>query len=418
MGGASTYGQGLQLVDWRGQPWQSYPSLLGNAHNAATKTGGPELSALCTQSIVGEEYVYDVVLLEFSEPTAALELLVKRLRQRFPNATLILIQLSSPAQFAYEDTDGDIVSWETWRLNRDYEAWNSVELETAIRQQDWFLVHTRTPEQEQILKKLVQDHQVQWYALADSNDSDGNVNANVDVNANSLNIKMDTQLFSESSNHHLDEQTIQYYKYTLTPYGHAKVAQDIHDLVDALQVPILQTDTDTRNIVGTWGSGDACQLWYETGHAPPQLKIKGFSKTFDKYAWQVPDKGGSLTVHNPFQGPRMVYLTYMTTSPASQPHKVYPKTTVQINGKPTVSLNPYHEDHLEHGHVTRTTAIGMVEPGTTSTIHLSSRETTLAAFRVVGVSIFPKEKQQFPIPTEFAFSPDPANVGRLYRHLW
>ena len=126
-------------------------------------------------------------------------------------------------------------------------------------------------------------------------------------------------------------------------------------------------------------------------------------------------------MHNPFPELRMVYLTYMATSPASQPHKVYPKTTVQINGKPTVvSLNPCHDldDHyLEHGHVTRTTAIGMVEPGITYTIRLSSLETTLAVVFVVVVSIFPKEKQQFRIPTEFTFSPDPAHFGRLYRHL-
>jgi hypothetical protein len=315
-----------------------------------------------------------------------------------------LVQIWSPIQLAYTSDNGTIVSWETWRMNRDDEAWNSPELETAIRQQDWFLVDRTTPEQKQIVKKLVQDHQVHLYALA---------------NAHSQ-IKMDTQLFSESSNNRrVDQEEIKYYKYNLTPYGHAAVAQGIRDLVDA--IPILQTDTDTRNIVGTWGSGDACQVWYETGHAPQQspLRIKKFSKTLDKYAWQVPkDKGGSLTLHNPFQEPRMVYLTYMTTSPASQPYKVYPKTTVQINGKPTVSLNPYHEDHSEHGHVTRTTAIGMVEPGTTSTIHLSSLETTLTAFRVVGVSIFPEEKQQFRIPTEFALSPDPANVGLLYRHLW
>ena len=69
---------------------------------------------------------------------------------------------------------------------------------------------------------------------------------------------MDTQLFSESLSNNLpvrgvDDKEIEYYKYTQTTYGHARVAQDIRYLVDALpQVPILQTDVDARNMVETW----------------------------------------------------------------------------------------------------------------------------------------------------------------------
>jgi hypothetical protein len=189
-----------------------------------------------------------------------------------------------------------------------------------------------------------------------------------------------------------------------------------------------------RDTLGSWGSGDSCQLWYETGQGLPDfrgLNFKSFSQSENKYALEVPLKGGSLSIKNPFDTNRMVYLTYMTTSVVpSHPHKIYPRTKVQLNHKNSVLLDPTHEDNDDDNaedddrhHVTRTTAIGSIRPNGITELRLDPMEQTLAPFRIVGVSLLAilatttTTGTHNKIATEFQLSPEPAHVGRLDRDL-
>ena len=127
----------------------------------------------------------------------------------------------------------------------------------------------------------------------------------------------------------------------------------------------------------------------------------------------------------------MLYLTYMTTSAASHPHKIYPKAQVTIvppkkkeassSGVITgVIVDPYHDDNSEERHVTRTTAIGLLPAGTSVQIKIQPLEETLAPFRVVGASILAKEKVSLKISAEYDLEPERLHMGRLYRelHVW
>ena len=407
LGGASTWGQGLSL-DRRQIARDAYPWLLSpTTHNAATRVGGPELSALCAQSIVGNEHVYDVILIEFSQHTQGLALLAQRIRQRFPVATIIFVQLWSPSSFAYktenqnedqnENQNGMIVPWDDWWMNfHESISLDSAEYKSRLRERDWFYVddvqHTT------VLQQSLERVNGLLYTLPRSEDPLTALESVAD-------------LFAESN---LDDLSNSPILYTLTSRGHDLVAQGIRDIVNSQNI----FQRPDRNLVGTWGSGDSCHLWYETGQVKPHshLKLRQFSKQ-EKYALEVPSgKKGSITMENPFDQERIVYLTYMTTSASSHPNKVYPKTKVTLNGKPSVILDPYHDDNTEHRHITRTTAIGLVGPGTT-VIQLQCLEETLAGFRVVGVSLF-ANKEQHQVSTEFALSPEPALVGQLYRNLW
>ena len=51
---------------------------------------GPNYPSICTQTLIGNDNVYDIIILEyFSMVYDGLLQLVKRLRQRFPDAILI-----------------------------------------------------------------------------------------------------------------------------------------------------------------------------------------------------------------------------------------------------------------------------------------------------------------------------------------
>jgi hypothetical protein len=394
LGSSSTWGAGLEHFH------SAFPYLLGdNVHNAATRVGGPVLSALCTESIVGDLQIYDVIVLEFSHHSSGLLLLAQRVRQRFPSATLLFVQLWSPSKFYFEE-DSTKTSLDAWRMSFE-ESLNiaSDQFASLTKEHEWF--YEEDLEHEIIVQHTVEQVNGQLYRLPR-------------LLAPSQALQEISQLFQQLNED--DEQNKDSIQYTLSPHAHAMVAKGIQEIV--FRQPILKLSN--RNTLGTWGSGDSCHLWYETANVQPKtgLRMRQFSKTHNKYALEVPqggNGGGSFTIDNPFGQDRMVYLTYMTTSASSNSNKVYPRTKISLSGKPSVLVDPYHESrHLTH--LTRTSAIGFVAPGTTS-IHFESIEQTLLQFRVVGVSFFATEKNKHKIATEYAFGPDPAPAGPLYKLL-
>jgi hypothetical protein len=422
LGGPSTWGVGLEQDDYSSK---AYPyQLSSRVHNAAQRLDdGPTLCSVCTQSIVGNDQIYDVIVLEFDsssmEKTAALFLLAQRLRQRFPSALLVFVNLWSPTDYRYSYSDTTTSSSST--LSVSFEEWRRHQSQTspvdvsaaALAQHDWVYHEEPNKKFETLeLQRIV--HEVQGHLVELPRPQEARL-ALLTV----PDLFVETPRDSSEDDHDHDDSRL---RYTLSAQGHAVIASRIQSLVKEAQ--IVQLQPSERNAVGTWGSGDSCQLWYETGKGIPKTKgltLKRFSQTNDKYALEVPITGGSLTITNPLPEPRMVYMTYLTTSASSHPHKIYPKTQVHVSGQDQqqtgVILDPYHDDNREMRHVTRTTAIGMVPPGT-SVIRMAPMEQTLAPFRVVGVSILAsEEKATHAIATEFQLSPEPASVGILYRDL-
>jgi hypothetical protein len=438
---------------------QAYPYLLSQwVHNAASRVGGSELAALCTQSIVGDKNIYDVIVLEFSSSSSnsnnGLALLAERIRQRFPSATIILVQLWSPSQFVTTTvpvTDNDnatsrsLISWNTWRSTHDNIALDSSTLESALQDYQWqFQDDAQQDSVLQTVAESVHGHIVRLPR------NDNAQLALATANKWFFEIQHDrTNIDNQKSSGEARERLPRDYEYALSPRGHKVLAEQIMQVVhgqDILRVDSLQQQQQ-RNIVGTWGSGDQCQLWYETGNGTPRryskLLLRKFSTSRnDKYALEVPTtgNGGSLTISNPFDDERTVYLTYMTTLSAmsngpsnnnnnnnnNNNKAYYPRTQVLLNGIPSVVLDPNHDhdhDHPNEHHVTRTTAIGFVPAHShDNIIALTSfgTEKALASFRIVGVSLFPtEEKRRHKIATEYALSPDTAKVGRLNRrYFW
>jgi hypothetical protein len=415
LGGPSTWGLGLEQPQTTGYPWKLSPSV----HNAAQRVGGPTLGSLCTQSIVGDSNIYDVIVLEFSlsEEYKTLSLLAQRLRKRFPSSRIIFVQLWSPSQTYYKLMGGNITLFDDWRTDQGSKlSFDSSAFLHALQEKNWYFLDNQKEntafkdlQKDMVISQIIQQVGGSLYQLSRS------------TNANqALNEAM--QLFAEIRKDEYDEDDTLLIQYPLSSHGHELVANAILNIVDTQS--ILDQSIEERNLLGSWGSGDSCQLWYETGmlNGKTLASSKGFwmnqfSKTQEeKYALELSLQGGSVTVSNPFDTERMVYLTYMTTSEFSYSNKVYPSIRVQILGKNSVIINPQHDDNLILHHISRTTAIGKIPPGE-SILHFDPVEKTVAPFRVIGISLLANEKLGLGIPTEFLFSPEPAHVEELHTYL-
>jgi hypothetical protein len=99
-GSSRTWGSGIQNPER-----DSFPSLLG-AKNLAIRASGPEYPAVCTYSMVGDE-IYDVIVMEYMLDfvSDALTVLAQRLRNRFPDAILIFLNVWAPRQYTYAPTN-------------------------------------------------------------------------------------------------------------------------------------------------------------------------------------------------------------------------------------------------------------------------------------------------------------------------
>jgi hypothetical protein len=449
LGGASTWGVGLANpepvvtveagVTTINTHEAAYPFRLSpEVHNAAQRVGGPTLAALCSQSIV-EEGIYDVITLEFSNAyhesdLVALDLLAHRLRHRFPSAVLVIVQLWSPAHYYYNtENNGGTVEFATWRRRQQQQQqqdeklngeWDSTDWKVMLQGVEWKYsqqVASATARLQEIADQL-QGHLVH---LAPPQDPIHGLETASTWFTEILPVDESTPGDMEKDHHHSsDDDGTSTFQYTLSSKGHLVVANHIRSFVD--QANILKRSLEERNVLAAWESGDQCQLWYDydpNGERSSTMIPKHSSSltlqafAADKYALEVPQRGGSIVVENSFSEDRMLYLTYMTTSTTST-HKIYPQVQVQLvqqgqtlkkNG---VVIDPYHDDDTDQRHVTRTTAIGKVPALSSVEVRIQPLQDTVAPFRLVGASFLAKEKVQWQIASEFDLEPERVHAGR------
>lgn len=402
-GSSSTWGEGLADPSQEAFPWLISPSV----HNVAARVGGISLSAICTQSVVGDGQ-YDVVVIEFMDVDAeGVVQLAQRIRQRLPSAQLIFARLWSPATHLVYDDTLPLLEW--WKkqpkksLPDDAEAeqqtsiLNSFEFQAALLNSDpqrWSFVDYS--QQGAVVDATIRQVNGLLYELPVPQ-------GRKDPIPISLTSPTYTTLFQDSR------------PQLLSTTGHQIVAHGIQQLIS--EEAILASN---RNEVGSWGAGDACAMWYGTGdysalRSRRRASLVDFSKEtdgFHKHAVEISRRGGSIELTNPFDEPRMLYLTYMTATRSASGAREYPRTKISLGGKASVLIDPIHNDSQssddagEH-HLTRTTAVGLVQPGRT-VVKLDSLDAdSTSRFRLVGHHFLAKGK--VPIPFEFDLEPDVAH---------
>jgi hypothetical protein len=242
----------------------------------------------------------------------------------------------------------------------------------------------------------------------------------------------------------------------LTTAGHARVAREVQTLVEqSSALWSIRHGRYTASLGGDWGSGDECHTWYATGnyklqstgrrvnlptlpwsdeqgpfltlsfpphkHAlefiprsnplPPPSHGSDPTQTDQELVSDEADDTNVFTVHNPFATDRLLSLTYLTDADGM----TYPRTRVVLNGVPTLVVHPIHtlqdvptetrsdNGHYDH-HVSRTTGVGYIPPGT-STVRLDPLQATHLPFRLLGASLLAEEVQdltsiEFSLETE------------------
>jgi hypothetical protein len=376
-GSSNTWGAGLE------EPTvEAYPYLLSTrVHNAgikASRTSGSNdnssnavLAAACTQSIV-QDAVYDVVVLEYAMIDEAVVLLAQRLRQRFPHATLIWLRL--------------------------------------------------------------------WQSSPSSSSSRRELPAGLDAHV--LDLTSSSLTSSSSSSSRLGDDSSS--SRLLSAQSHATVAIAIRALVESLRVTRHVDDDD--HVLGDWNNngrgfaGDYCNLWYDNGAfletsltrrlrpveftPPPPPQQQKQSQDQEQSSWtslffqededvhkhaleldMSSTSSSSIRIRNPFSTPRMLYLSYLTTSiteldkddDSTTNSLMYPHLRVRINGKPSVLLESWHSRATTMGEVIRTSAVGVLPGhGVESTIEFHSLLPTAGQhaqsprpFRLLGASFVP-----------------------------
>jgi len=352
----------------------AYPYLLSkNVKNLALRACGPNYPSVCTESMVGED-VYDVIVLEYMTGSQdGLYPLARRLRKRFPEAKIIFLSLWYPLMLKYED--GERVSVSKWMSREGFKREDEAmpEIVTALNKSSfpWSLDFEFLAKKAQYVQEIAKEVSGYLYFGPNKWNNPDEIPQHFDS------VKMVTdnyKLFNKDWLH-------------LSPEGHLLVAKNIHKiLLDIKAGPSDKTDS--------WGNGDSCYSWYENGDDiikhDENVYMENFQKTSNsKFSLTFSKEGGSLTVHNPFNEPRPLLLSFMTTGPEST---IYPTAEVYIYNlkagflSDTIYIYPIANEYPHPVHVVQTKKISVAPPGDNKLAFNFVNE-NVAPFRVVAVSI-------------------------------
>lgn len=378
-GSETTWGIGLDDFE-TAYPFQLSPKV----RNAASKMGGAVLPAACTESIVGND-VYDVVTIEFERFEESHAVLAERMRRRFPNVIILFVRLWKPSDIVYTSNSGESIDLHTWRQIHGGHSIHSSELAFRMMEAGPEKWTVRVPTEPLLDAALTRVNALSTMLPVPDRET-------YSFPQNLLSI---LTFFSEDEPH------------LLTSKGHTALAREIRN---AVRLQRSQSREASSPLLGSWGAGDACHMWYYSGGFPESnVHELRFSEGYDgthKHALEF-RKGveGWLRVTNEFSRERMLYLTYMSASD-DEDNRIYPKTRVRLNNRATVLLEPYHEGKVDI-HLTRTSAVGMIPPGD-SVVYLDPLETSQRCFLLVGASILGDDAMKRLVPLDFKLEPEPS----------
>jgi len=369
-GSSNMWGAGLE------NRFDALPYLVSNeVDNYAMFSAGPNYPSVCTQTIVGDDDVYDVIFLEYwLKARQGLPQLALRLRERYPNAMIFFVKIWSPIHARRRGSDGDM-TFEEWRNSK-------------------FL----PDEQINFIIRALEDDDGDWF-FPDHPEADIIINeARKSVDGYNIRIpKKDT-----------DKETLAFYLHffnhqqaQLSAMGHAFLA---NMTTSTIKRKLAMERTSVVELVdsvgaGSWGRGDSCHMWYTDGgynaELSPTLVMRSFDLTKGKFALEVTAPGW-LIVNNPFDDERTLYLSFLSTVEG-----YYPEATVSIgeNGAPMM-LVPVNPEDTRGAHNPRTLPIGKIPPGETK-IYITPQGNTGNFFRLVGESL----SNEIAVPIEYGFGP-------------
>lgn len=397
LGGSVTWGASIA------ERTDAYPFMLASeilppnstVTNIAVRGTGAELAALCLQSMVleghaeqnpsvldahgGHDIDYDIITVEYSiNGIKNLDLLLRRIRQRYPRAIIIYIQL-----YSWQGDAFDKVSGMRAGAIRD-KIWEDTDRETAWEWGSNLHVnpahHWAWREEHEAGFMINKKGQVDFY------ESElGKINGFLyqlpkhNKAANAL------PWFADDL-HHINEA------------GHERVAHGVASIVDTHR-DLLESHPQGPS--PGWGDGgDQCVSWYSSGTSN-QVHINKDVIPFapSKFAAEVTMEDDTpllLEVDNQYSVKMPLGLSTMSHE------KVYPKAMVSVTSRSNdgdvmgqtedsshrgLLLDPFNRiPAFRKNHVVQSQYVGSLEPGL-NVISIKPIETTEEPLRVTGLVI-------------------------------
>jgi len=392
-GTSMTWGSGIGNGDLEERKTFGYPWLLSqNATNLAIRAGGPAYAATCTSTMVGTE-IFDVIVFEFyMRAHEGLLTLVRRIRERFPDALLIFLITWNPTMIGRCSDESchlsgmqSMAEWvEEHGLNIKHGGLYDPNIHQLFKEtnETWSWQQFVSPLKRTIVQEIAREvGGYISYMQAPENPGDWIQYAD----------------FFASDAHHLSVK------------GHMDVAQRVYDIVNVHGVP-------QNPRLQKFMHPDYCINWFETGktdgieYSPNGVVERITNRKVinrNKYALHWPGVSygsdgsvrgyGWIRVNNPGDSPLALYLGYMTTGP---PPSVYPRTEItieglwdnggrgkRIGGEPVVlDVDAVDEFGDRMVHISRVAKIGIINPGK-SLVRFQEIEKTEASFRLVSVLV-------------------------------
>jgi len=168
----------------------------------------------------------------------------------------------------------------------------------------------------------------------------------------------------------------------------------------------------SNSVLGTWGKGDDCYLWYSSGgvdfHMDNVKMVQYAERRPAKYALEVGTAGsmesGWIEVENRFDDARVLYVSYWTT----KNENVYPNVRVSIPGVSEMTELTTTNDLDRSGQgIVRTNGVGLLPPGKTRVTFEPIEGGKQLPFRLAGITFTDGES----VPDEF-------NFGPVWRHAF
>jgi len=336
--------------------------VLSKEHgdNYGIRANGPNYPASCINTML-EDSEYDVFILEYyMVQETGMMTLAHRLRERFPDAIIIIFRNWYP--FMLHDSGYKI---DKFRADRGFgrNFIHDLEFHKAFLEygkEKWKFRHINWPDKIQYQENVARDVGAYISLMPFTEEAEGPDGY----------LEIGRKFFADDSFH----QSAQ---------GHADMARRVKEIVDRVGVP-------KNPRMGKFNDEDHCYNWLQTGVIPD--KGLTYSNSFqmlqmpntEKYTLELSDDAeqGWINVVNPVDHPMRLFVAYMTTSPAPY---VYPLAEAWMESNVRVQLEPAALNYPDKEvHVPRLVDMGLVNPGD-SRVFFRTLEKAERPFRLVQV---------------------------------